>query len=250
MTDQDKQVVEASPERGSNGKTEDHAAVQLERQAVSHDVKNFQKRVMRLISSITVVICIVLIAHTSLPFLPNKMAPEIIKVTSWAISFTTMMVALFGILITGIFVFMAMKIDRGAELEARAAALKAAADIRKELKEDLKKYHDDLKESTISLAKQEAKKGVSDVLLPAKEKFESDIGKERRDKNDATFRAMNVFTDAQNMINNEVPKLRTEMKRAVLEAFRATIGSMSTVEGKNRSETLKEVKDILQEKGG
>lgn len=44
----------------------------------------------------------------------------------WVMAFFTVLMGLFGVLITGLFVFMAFRIDRGAKLEAQRAAMEAA----------------------------------------------------------------------------------------------------------------------------
>lgn len=96
------------------------------------DRPGFQKLVAALLVLITVTIC-------SAMFVLVAKAVDDGTAGAWHTAFFTVLIGLFGVLITGLFVFMAFRIDRGAKWEAQQVAKKAAKGVVKKARSTARK---------------------------------------------------------------------------------------------------------------
>ena len=96
------------------------------------DRPGFQKLVAALLVLITVTIC-------SAMFVLVVEAVDDGTAGAWHTAFFTVLIGLFGVLITGLFVFMAFRIDRGAKWEAQQVAEKAAKGVVKKARSTARK---------------------------------------------------------------------------------------------------------------
>lgn len=85
---------------------------------------------------------------------------------AWHTAFFTVLIGLFGVLITGLFVFMAFRIDRGAKWEAQQVAKKAAKGVVKKARSTARKRAGKV------AAKKAAKVAAKAALKATAEKFE------------------------------------------------------------------------------
>lgn len=90
-------------------------------------------------------------------------------VDEWVMAFFTVLIGLFGMLITGLFVFMAFRIDRGARWEAQRVAKEAAEEAAEEAKRAAQKVASKIaKDEARSVAKDTIKNVVEDAKSAAR----------------------------------------------------------------------------------
>ena len=124
------------------------------------DRPGFQKLVAALLVLITVTIC------SAMFVLVAAAADGGGRSGAWHTAFFTVLIGLFGVLITGLFVFMAFRIDRGAKWEAQQVAEKAAKGVVKKARSTARKRAGKV------AAKKAAKVAAKAALKATAEKFE------------------------------------------------------------------------------
>ena len=82
----------------------------------------------------------------------------------WEMAFFTVLIGLFGVLITGLFVFMAFRIDRGAKSEAQRVAEKVAEKVAERAAEDAERI---VRERAEEVAKEVAAEAAEKVATRA-----------------------------------------------------------------------------------
>ena len=137
-------------------------------------------------SIMTFVLCIVLIETSSAS--GSSSDPAVL---------VTGVIALFGVLITGLFVFMTFRIDRGARYEAQAVAQKAITQAREEARKAAK-------EEARKTAEEEARKVARDEVKNIAEKEAGKVAKE----------------EVKNIAKEEVKNIAEEQFKLLLDLIR------------------------------
>ena len=104
------------------------------------DRPGFQKLVAALLVLITVTICSAMFVLVVMGAVDGGGSCDSCDSDgAWHTAFFTVLIGLFGVLITGLFVFMAFRIDRGAKWEAQQVAEKAAKGVVKKARSTARK---------------------------------------------------------------------------------------------------------------
>ena len=152
------------------------------------DRPGFQKLVAALLVLITVTICSAMFVLV----MEAVNGVEAVKAVdggssgdsdgAWHTAFFTVLIGLFGVLITGLFVFMAFRIDRGAKWEAQQVAKKAAKGVVKKARSTARKRAGKVAaEKAAKVAAKRAAEVAAEAALEATaEKFEQLADKFRK----------------------------------------------------------------------
>ena len=144
----------------------------------------------------------------------------------WSMAFFTVLMGLFGVLITGLFVFMAFRIDHGAKLEAQRIAMEAAQKAAEEARSAARKRAEEVAaERAQEVAAEKAAEVAAEIAERAAERAKKVAAKKAEQAAEEAKKA--AVDRAEELVAHEVQKVATEVFSSKMGELGETVRTMA-----------------------